>query len=29
MNFRVFDGADFIGDHEKAVFYVDDVIIGN
>ena len=26
---KVFDGPDFICDHQKAVFFADDVIIGN
>ena len=26
---KVFDGPDFICDHKKAVFFADDVIIGN
>ena len=26
---KVFDGPDFIRDHQKAIFFADDVIIGN
>ena len=26
---KVFDGPDFICDHQKAVFFADDVIVGN
>ena len=29
MHLRVFDGSDFICDHQKAVSFADDVIIGN